>query len=201
MKNLISIILLIISIQTLNAQNNITMTAKYGVESRDLKKVLNFEDIKFETFTFNGDLTNKNYLISIQEYQNGELISRDTLIDSKEAESLKISSNTLNLTFLSQNKNDNLAIQVTGDGFSSRKLNYETSSKNGKYALKDFLGAKRSEKVPSNQKFPLFGIITPTIYADGTGSYCDVAQSGIAPGELGKRFDIPHYFIIQMEIK
>ena len=201
MKNFISVILLIISIQTLKAQDNITMTAKYGVESQDLKKVLNFEDIKFETFTFNGELTNKNYLISIQEYQNGKLISTDTIIDSREAESLKISSNSFDLTFLSQNKNDNLAIQVTGNGFSSRKLNYETSSKNGTYALKDFLGAKKSETLLLNQKFPLFGIITPTIYADGRGSYCDVAQSGVAPGELGKRFDIPHYFIIQMEIK
>ena len=201
MQNFISVILLMISIQTLKAQDNITMTAKYGVESKDLKKVLNFEDIKFETFNFNGELTDKNYLISIQEYQNGELISTDTIIDSREAESLKIDSNSFDLTFLSQNKDDNLAIQVTGNGFSSRKLSYETSSKNGTYALKDFLGAKRSEKVPSNRKFPLFGIITPTIYADGRGSYCDVAQSGVAPGELGKRFDIPHYFIIQMEIK
>ncbi|MGY0408243.1 MAG: hypothetical protein ACWIPJ_07815 [Polaribacter sp.] len=40
----------------------------------------------------------------------------------------------------------------------SKKLSYKTSNKNGEYALKDFLGRKRSINVPLGKEFPILGI-------------------------------------------
>ena len=43
--------------------------------------------------------------------------------------------------------------------------------------------------------------ITPTIHEDGSSSYCEVAQSDIAPEKLGAHFKIPHYFLITIAFK
>ena len=192
--------LLSICFSSLNAQNDITMNVRYGVENKNLQNILAFENINYEEVIFSGELSDKDYQISIQEYKAGKLAKTDTLFDSTDSDQLKIKRDSLTLTFLSQNLNNKLTLQLMGSHFSSKKLIYDTSSKNGKYAIKDFLGTKSSEKVPSNGPFPILGIITPTIYADGHGSYCDVANSGIAPENLGKKFGIPHYFIIQMQL-
>ena len=201
MNRIILSLLILISIPTLKAQNSIKMSVTYGVENQNLQTILQFQDIKMESFTFNGDLTDKDYLINIQEFKNGELINEDVLFDSSESDYFKIKSDTVKLTFLSQNQNNNLAIQFRGNRFFSQKVNYETFSDHGKYTLKDFLGQSKFIEVPLNEEFPIFAIITPKIYEDGRASYCDVANSGIDPQNLGKEFDIPHYFLIQMQFK
>lgn len=185
---------------SLNAQNDLNMKVKFGVEDHELQNILAFENINYEKVCFSGALSNRDFLVSIQEYRKGKLVQTDTLFDSTDSDQLKIRRDSLSLSFLSQNRNNNLTLQLEGSHYASKKLTYETTSKNGKYAIKDFLGAKHSEKVPSNGQFPILAIITPTIYADGHGSYCDVANSGITPEKLGEKFNIPHYFIIQMQL-
>ena len=66
---------------------------------------------------------------------------------------------------------------------------------------KDFLGNRPEIKVSTNGSHALFAIITPTIHKDGSASYCEVAQSGIAPKDLGKTFNIQHYYIVKIEFK
>lgn len=201
MKKDFLISLMLISCLNLVAQNEIEMKAEYGVENRDLQTVLRFQNIDFETFTFNGEIINKDYRVTIKEFKNGTLTKTDTMFDSSESEYFKIKKKELTLNFLSKNEDNQLTLQIQGDGFASKKLNYETPSENGKYVQKDFLGSKTSKKVTTGNPFPILGIITPTIFDDGSSSYCEVAQADIEPEKLGERFDIPHYFLIQMQIK
>lgn len=55
--------------------------------------------------------------------------------------------------------------------------------------------------MPINEEFPILAVITSTMRKDGSSSYCEVAQSEIAPEKLGEKFNIPHYFIISMKFK
>jgi hypothetical protein len=192
--------LLLLLISTLAAQNNIKMEIDYGIDNKDLEAILRFENINMETFTFTGDIQDKNYIIKIKEFQDGNLVNTDTLFNSSQDEYFKIRKDSLELTFLSKHTDDNLTFQMTGGFFSSRKLNYKISSANGRYAYKDFLGSKKEENYTMQTPFPLFTIITPTVYEDGSTSYCRVAQSGITPEDLGKEFNIPHYFITTIEV-
>ena len=67
--------------------------------------------------------------------------------------------------------------------------------------MKDFFGSKLTIELPMTEEIPLFAIITPTLHKDGSASYCEVVQSDIKPEELGKHFNIPHYFLVTMKIK
>ena len=69
------------------------------------------------------------------------------------------------------------------------------------YALKDFFGEKKELTINPNKKNAVFAILTPTIHPDGSGSYCEVAQSDIAPEKLGEHFKIPHYFLVTINFK
>lgn len=68
-----------------------------------------------------------------------------------------------------------------------------------RYALKDFTTGSNILNVEINKPIYLLVIITPKINPDGSGSYCEVAQSGIDPNTLGKKFDIPHYFLVDVQ--
>ena len=67
--------------------------------------------------------------------------------------------------------------------------------------MKDFFGSKKELSIDLQKKNAVFAIITPTIHEDGSGSYCEVAQSEIAPEKLGEHFKIPHYFLITITFK
>jgi hypothetical protein len=66
------------------------------------------------------------------------------------------------------------------------------------YALKDFAGSKPSLHVSADKPIYLFAVIPPTMHADGTGSYCEVAQSEVPPEEFGNKFQLSQYFLLEM---
>lgn len=201
---MIKILLLIICtfcLQTLSAQKEVEMSIEYGVENPDLQAILMFENIGFETFNFFGEINGKYYQINVKEFKNGELINSIILFNGSESEYFKIKNDSLLFNFLSKNSKEGITIQLQGNGFSSKKLTFETSDKYGIYVLKDFLGSKRTTKIPVNKPFPILCIITPTVYKDGSASYCNVAQANVAPEKLGDEFNIPHYFVVEMQFK
>lgn len=200
MKKIILTNIFLLLISNLVAQNNIKMEIDNSVDSGDLRTILRFENISMETFTFSGEIKNKNYTIQIKEFKEGVLVNTDTIFDSSQDDIFKIKSDTLKLTFLSKPTDDNLTIQMNGSFFSSKKFNNPIDSDNGKYTYKNFLGSKVSDIYSSNSPFPLFTILTPTVYEDGSKSYCRVAQSGVVPEKLGEEFDIPHYFVATIEV-
>lgn len=94
-----------------------------------------------------------------------------------------------------------LKTYIRGEKFGSRKSYFKLISDSDKYALKDFFGSEKELNIDLKKKNAVFAIITPTIHEDGSGSYCEVAQSNIAPEKLGEHFKIPHYFLITITFK
>lgn len=201
MKIIISLVTLLFSISNLIAQERVLMNIDYSTDSKDLETILRFEQINLAKFTFSGNIKGQDYTIKIEEYKEGELVKTDTLFYSSEGDYFKIKKDTLKLSFITKNTNKELIYQLNGNRFSSPKMRYDIFKSNGKYTYKDFLGAENPKSYSTNKSFPLFTIITPAVYEDGSKSYCKVAQSGIKPENLGKEFDIPHYFVVTMTLQ
>lgn len=201
MKKIISLIVILLFVQTTKAQEEVKMMLDYRIKDQDLKTLLMFENIGFVKLSFKGKLKDRYYEINIKEFKNGKLTKIEKLFDAGESEYFKLKNDSLSLTLLTKNTDDQLILQIKGKGFFSKKLIYDTFKKNGDYALKDFSSREQSYYVPNKKPFPIFGIITPTRYPDGSSSYCEVAQSGVNPEDLGEKFNIPHYFIIEMKFK
>lgn len=178
------------------------LTLKFDTENKEVNQLLNFQNIFIETLTFkDSSLDGKFYQLFIKEFRNGKWVRTDTLFDGTETDYFKIKGDSLTFKFFTQTDNNELKIQLMSTKFRSKKSKYKTFPKNKEYVLKDFLGSKKELEVPIDKPFYIFAVITPTIHKDGSGSYCEVAQSGLDPETFGTKFQIPHYFLIQMKFK
>lgn len=184
------------------SQNTIKMTYKYGSNNNEIQDIIDFENIYIETLNFEGDLLNgKNYQINLEEYKKGKLTTKKLLFDSSESDYFKINSNSLSLKFFFKMSDGKLKTYIRSDLFGTKKSYFILMNDSDKYALKDFFGEKKEITINPNKKNAIFTILTPTIHPDGSGSYCEVAQSDIAPEKLGEHFKIPHYFLVTINFK
>lgn len=184
------------------SQNTIKMTYKYGSDNGEIQDIIDFENIYIETLNFEGDLLNgKNYQINLEEYKNGKLTTKKLLFDSSESDYFKINSNSLSLKFFFKMSDGKLKTYIRSNLFGTKKSYFNLMNDSDKYALKDFFGEKKEVTINPNKKNAVFAILTPTIHPDGSGSYCEVAQSDIAPEKLGEHFKIPHYFLVTINFK
>ncbi len=184
------------------SQNTIKMTNNYGSTNNDIQDLIDFENIYIEQLNFEGiNLKNKFYQISIEEYIDGNLKNSSILFDGNEADIFKINSNEESLKFFFKLNENKLKIFIRGKKFGSKKSYFNLTNNSDTYALKDFFGNKKQLDLEIGKKNAVLAIITPTIHEDGTGSYCEVAQSTIQPEKLGKEFKIPQYFIISITFK
>ena len=184
------------------SQNTIKMTYKYGSDNGEIQDITDFENIYIETLNFEGDLLNgKNYQINLEEYKNGKLTTKKLLFDSSESDYFKINSNSLSLKFFFKMSDGKLKTYIRSNLFGTKKSYFNLMNDSDKYALKDFFGEKKELTINPNKKNAVFAILTPTIHPDGSGSYCEVAQSDIAPEKLGEHFKIPHYFLVTINFK
>lgn len=184
------------------AQNSVKMTYKYGSENTELQKILDFENIYTEELTFESkDLKGKHYQVDLQEFDNGQLVSNRTLFDSSRSEYLEIDSDKLTLKFFFKPSDSKLKTHIRGERFGTKKFYNDLKGNADEYVLKDFFGAKKELMIDLKKPNAIFAIITPTKYADGSGSYCAVVQSDVAPEQLGTHFNIPHYFLVKIKFK
>ncbi len=184
------------------SQNTIRMTSKYGSDNSEIQDIIDFENIYVETLNFEGDiLKGKNYQIDLEEYKNGKLASKKLLFDSSESDYFRINSNSISLKFFFKMSEGKLKTYIRSKNFGTKKSYFNLINDSDKYALKDFFGEKKELTVDLNKKNAIFTILTPTIHPDGSGSYCEVAQSDIVPEKLGEHFKIPHYFLITITFK
>ncbi len=184
------------------SQNTIKMTYKYGSDNGEIQDIIDFENIYIETLNFEGDLLNgKNYQINLEEYKNGKLTTKKLLFDSSESDYFKLNSNSLSLKFFFKMSDGKLKTYIRSNLFGTKKSYFNLMNDSDKYALKDFFGEKKELTINPNKKNAVFAILTPTIHPDGSGSYCEVAQSDIAPEKLGEHFKIPHYFLVTINFK
>ena len=194
--------LTILSLQFIYSQKTVKMTTDYGSKNKELYELMFFQDIGVETLTFESpEILNKYYEINLKEYKNGKLINTKQLFDGVDSEYFKIDSTFTSFKFFTKMENNKMKVFIKGKRFGSRKESFDLEEGNGDYVLKDFQGIKDFTNVPLNEEFPILAVLTATKHKDGSGSYCEVAQSGITPDKFGEKFNIPHYFIISMKFK
>ncbi|VXC18819.1 conserved hypothetical protein [Flavobacterium sp. 9R] len=202
MKKRVLLFLLFSVTQLHYSQKSITMTNSYGSENQEIQNLMDFEKIYTERLNFaSEELKGKHYEVSLEEFKNGKLIRTSSLFDSSDSDYFKIESNSESLSFFFKLSDGKLKTYIRGKKFGSKKYYFKLYSDSDEYALKDFFGGKKEVTIDFQKKNAVFGIITPTIHKDGSGSYCEVAQSDIAPEKLGEHFNIPHYFIVSIKFK
>lgn len=69
---------------------------------------------------------------------------------------------------------------MRGERFGSKKSYYIIYSAADDYAVKNFFGNNKEIILDVTKKNAILSVITPTKHEDGSASYCEVAQSGIA---------------------
>lgn len=194
-----ALIILLIGCQALS-QESITMTLDPVEINQDLKIVLDFENISLDEVQFNGNsIKDKYYVLRLKEFKEGTLTTTQTLFDERGNKYFKVDSTFTSFKFLSKIDKDRLKLWIRSSKFGSKQSYFKINHNNGRYVLKDFLGSERSMQVPEDTPFYIYAIITPNRNQDGSGSYCRVAQSEVNPEEFGKQFNIPHYFLVEME--
>lgn len=203
MKN--TILLLLVSfllVSSAFAQSDIKLRHKYGAESADLQGILFFENIELERLTFFGsDLKNKDYQISIKKFVNGKLAQTDLVFDSKEVAYFKITSDQLALRIYAKATSGNtVKFGIQSETYRvDREYKVEPDQK--EFALKHFLGAKSEQSIPLNSNTYILTFMMPYVKKDGSTTYCEVVQSDVSPEELGKKYPIPLYFLIDIKFQ
>lgn len=203
MKFLFANFLFLLIFNTSFSQDSTKMRITGGSENRDLQSMMAFEGIALDKFEFSGkQLIGKDYDFKVKEFKNGKLVSTTILMDSKEDEYFKIKKDTFRFKMLTKVGDDKkFKIEIAFGGFTSKKLTFDLFEKNGLYVMKTFLGGKTEMKLPATGKFYIMSLITPTLHKDKSSSYCEVAQSGLDPEKLNEKYNIPHYFLIEMTLK
>jgi hypothetical protein len=181
---------------------DVKVTASSGSENEEIRDIINFQNIFIEKFNFSSDsLAGKWFEVNIQEYKDGNLVSKTNLFDGSESDYFKIDSSETSIKIFADINNSKLTTSIYGKRFHSKKMNFEVTENSNNYVLKNFFGNKTEIQVSLHEEFAILAIITPTLRKDGSGSYCEVVQSDIKPEDLGKHFKIPHYFLITMKFK
>jgi hypothetical protein len=203
MKNL-SLLLLISVSFALNVfgQSDIKMRAQYGTDNSDLMSVLYFENIGLSKMTFAGnDLKGKDYQISIKEFVNGKPVKTEIVFDSKEDAYFKIKDDKFGFRVLTKVTAENVAkFSFQFNGFMKEK-EYKVGAGQKEFALKSFLGSQPELSIPFNTNAYILTYMMPYVKKDGSKQYCEVAQSGVNPEDLGTKYAIPTYFLIDIKFQ
>lgn len=203
MKLKISFLLLFFAIsQQLLAQETVKVTSHYGIGNEDIQDIIDFENIYIEKLTFQGKLLKgKSYIIDLEEYKEGKRVNTTTLFDGTETDYFQIKSEHESIKFFFKMDEGKLKTYIRGEKYASQKFYSALPYDPDKYAVKDFFGEEKEVKIDLDKRNTVFAIITPTIHKDGSGSYCEVVQSGVAPEKLGEYFGIPHYYLVTIRFK
>lgn len=203
MKNITLLLVAVLLLITSNfAQSDIKMQSVYGSENQDTLSVLYFEDIGMSKLNFTGkDLTGKDYQITIKQYVNGKLIKQEVAFDSKESEYFRIKGEKFGFRVMTKVTSENNAkFMFLFNGFSTVK-EYKIGENQKGFAQKDFFGTAKEMSIPLNKSTYILTYMMPYIKKDGSGAYCEVAQSGINPEEFGTKYAIPTYFLIDIKFQ
>jgi len=181
-------------------ESTIEVRINSSLENEDLRTLFEFENIDQSEFNFSGEsIKGKFYVVRVKEFLDGEIINTETLFDERGTEFFRIDSTQTSFKLLTKVDKDEIKLWIRGNRFGSKQLYFPTTQGNGRYVAKDFFGPQQVLKENSKEPFQLMSVITPNRSEDGSGSYCRVAQSEINPEQFGKVFNIPHYFLIEIE--
>jgi len=196
------IILLLLLISHLNySQNDKIIHTIDVVESQTLNDILWFQKIDFLKLNFiNPELKGKNYRITIKEFKKGQHTNTDTIIDtSLNKYTKKISSNNFQIRVIAKELEERVKVNFH---INNMMINHELKIDNtgDVFALKDFTGGKNSLEFEYNTAANILSYILPyEREGQQIKFYCEVAESKFKPEQWGKIFNIPQYFLIQIE--
>jgi hypothetical protein len=188
-------------VSTAAAQSGIRMKMAYGSENVDLMSLLYFEDVGFGKMMFAGeDLKGKDYQISIREFVGGNPARSEVVFDSKEDEYFKVKDNNFVFHVLTKTTGETVKFQFQFNGFSKAK-EYKIPAGEKDFVLKNFLGRATETEIPIGQSINILTYMMPYRRPDGSSTYCEVVQSGVRPEDLGKKYAIPTYFLIDIKFQ
>ena len=183
-------------------QSDIKMRVEYGSENTDLQSVLQFENIALDKMIFTGsDLKDKDFQISVKKFVSGKLAKTEVVFDSKEDAYFKIKSDKFGFRVLTGVASENtVKFDFQFNGFSKQK-EYKVAAGQKEFASKTFLGSKSDVAIPLYTNTYILTYMMPYVKKDDSSTYCEVAQSGVNPEELGKKYAIPTYFLIDIKFQ
>ena len=182
------------------AQTGVKMQRKYGAENPELQGFLYFENIALEKLTFFGsELKNKNYRIYIQRFVDGSLAENELVFDSKEMDFFKIGGNQLVFrVFARETAEHTVKFEFQFDQF-RRSKEYRLAPDQKNFALKNFTAGRPEQSISLTEVNHLLAFMMPYVKKDQSAAYCEVVQADISPEELGKKYPIPLYFLIDIK--
>ena len=183
-------------------QSLIKVKLRDNIVDKHIREVMEFENIFIEQLDFEGEaIGDKSYIVTMDEFCKGEKIRSLILFDGMEDDIFRVRGNKTSLKFFLKVADEKLKVHIRGDFFASKKMYLPLDTEAETYTVKDFFADKEELQIPSDKAGALFAIITPAILPDGSGTYCDVIQSGINPEKWYEHFKIPHYFVVRIQFK
>lgn len=171
-----------------------------SVVDNSIQEILDFENLFVKQLDFEGSaLENKSYVITLDEFSRGQKVRSTTLFDGLEDNIFKVKGGKTSLKFFLKVAERRLKVSIRGSFFASKKMYFQLKMGADFYTVKDLFANKEELFIPSDKASPIFAIITPSLRPDGSGTYCDVVQSGIKPEKWYEQFKVPHYFVISIQ--
>lgn len=162
-----------------------------------------FQGLDYLHFVFNGtDLKGKSPSIFMKEFRNEKVVKVDTLLNGIEDKAyLSLDSTRFEFYFLTQidNENNKFKTFIRSARFGAGKRNYTLLEDKFGYVMRDFFGRNEVLEYDLSAKIPLLVVIPPVELGNGVGSYCDVVNSGVAASDLGGKFGLKQYFLIEIQ--
>lgn len=184
------------------AQSNIKMQADSGAENDDLQSLLYFENIGFHKLSFSGsDLKNKDFQVTVKEFVSGKLAKTDVVFDSKVDEYFKIKDEKFGFRIMARRTAENTVRMEFQFNRFRQAREYKVDPGQKEFALKDFVGAKPDISIPLNTGTYIATYMLPYVLKNGATEYCDVVESGVKPEELGVKFSIPRYYLVDIKFQ
>ena len=189
----------LLPISMAGAQSNIKFTTTDGVENEELMNVLRFQGISYSKVKFTGThLWGKDFKVSIRDFINGKLVKTYEVFDSREDDFFKLKEQEFNFSVLAQRTSTGKAkidLRFLGFGI-TKEFALETEQKD--FVLKRFQSGTTEVAFPVNQSQSILAYIMPYKTKSGAVQYSDVTGSTEKPEELGLKYKIPRYFLIDI---
>lgn len=203
MKHLLFIVLFTFCYASSFGQDTqIQLQTNYGSDNKEIHELMRFQGIEKIALNFEGEgLKGKDYALVVKEFTNGRLAQTDTIIASSKSDYIsKIDTNTFKVDVMIKTRLDNsIKLYAKFSRFSVNKL-YDVEKPEDAYALHDFLGAKQSLEIKTGQPTYVLGYFLPYVDKEtGWKMYCEVSGSKYAPEDWGTQFNIPNYFLVEVQ--
>jgi hypothetical protein len=195
---------LLASVALAKAAPTCTLTFDNTPTHPDVLSVLSFQNIDLYKVKIQGeDLNGRTYELRVKRFDKGKKTLDYVQFDSAELVGMglgKVTGGELGFRLVSQVKDAKAKIEYQFNRVNTTKA-FDASKSKYDYVMKTFLGAKNSMTFDPTKETYFLALLLPYEKADGSSSYCEVAQSGFDPETMGTKFKVPTYFLLSIRFK